>query len=142
MNYYISKENKNKEIVIMDIENKGLKIKPKNEINYPGIKVNSMVLIKPSMIEKILKRKIKTRLEMYLNFAMNCDEDDDTDTRYALDDIARYRKTVNEKYINYLSKKYLVVLNKKIDILENEFQSKIQEKDFEKEAEQVNNRSR
>ncbi len=138
MNYYISKENKNKEIVFLDVEKKGLKIKPKNKVDYPGIKVNSMMIIKPSLIEKILKRKIKSRLDMYLNFAMNCNEDDDTDTRYALDDIARYRNQVNEKYIYYLSKKYLAVLNKKIDILENEFQSKLKEIDLE----QVSRRTR
>ena len=41
----------------------GYKIKPKNSFDYKNIKVNSMIIIKPSFIEKILKKKIKRKLK-------------------------------------------------------------------------------
>ena len=59
--YFINKKNKNNEIIYLDYNKlKGFDFSPKNKIKYDGIVVNKMVIIKPSMIEKVLKRKIKS----------------------------------------------------------------------------------
>ena len=39
----------------------GFKFNPKNQVEYDGIMVNEMVLINPSFIENVLKRKTKKK---------------------------------------------------------------------------------
>ena len=45
-------------IVLFIGQYKGYNITPKNNISYDGVRVNKMIIVKPSMIEKVLKRKI------------------------------------------------------------------------------------
>ena len=45
----------------------GYKINPKNSFKYKGIAVKSMILIKPSFIEKIVKKKIKRKQTLWRN---------------------------------------------------------------------------
>ena len=127
-NYTIIKANNKGEITLETIEKiNGYKVKPKNNCNYKGMKVNSMVIIKPSFIEKVLKRKIKTKLEFYLNYIINLiDEDDDDDTRKALDELERFKETVEYKYRKYLDDKYVNLLHKKISLIEHEIKLKKQ----------------
>jgi len=122
--YLISKKNYNGEVVYLNIDkNNGYKINPKNKVPYEGIKVNEMIVIKPDMIQKIIKRKIKNKLEFYLNFLLN--DEDESDTRVALDDLQRYRLFVSKKYYIFLDGKYISLLNNKFDILERNLKSKI-----------------
>ena len=53
---------KNSNVTLINYEKNGFNIKPLNKINYPGIKVNSMIIVNQSFIEKILKKKIKKKL--------------------------------------------------------------------------------
>ena len=56
--YYISKQKDSKEIVYFDYSQiKGYDIKPKNSDKY-GIEINKMIIVKPSMVEKILIKNI------------------------------------------------------------------------------------
>lgn len=122
--YLISKKNYNGEVVYLNIDkNNGYKINPKNKVPYEGVKVNEMIVIKPDMIQKIIKRKIKNKLEFYLNFLLN--DEDESDTRIALDDLQRYRLFVSKKYYIFLDGKYIALLNNKFDILERNLKSKI-----------------
>ena len=126
--YFISKEKYNGEIVYLNLEKlKGYKINPKNNYNYDGIKVNEMIIIKPSLIEKVIKRKIKSKLDYYLKMIIdNLDgNDSDDDTRIALDDLQRYKKIINDKYSIYLDEKYMALLNKKINVFERELKNNI-----------------
>lgn len=126
--YLISKEKYNGEIVYLNCDTlKGYKINPKNNYNYNGIKVNEMIIIKPSLIEKIIKRKVHNRLDYYLKLIIaNLDGDDsDDDTRIALDDLQRYKKIINNKYSLYLDEKYMTLLNKKIDVFERELKNNL-----------------
>ena len=55
--YTIVKEAYNGEKVYIDYSKlNGFKFTPKNTIKYKGIKVNSLLVIKPSFIEKLLKK--------------------------------------------------------------------------------------
>ncbi len=126
--YLISKEKYNGEIVYLNCEDlKGYKINPKNNYSYDGIKVNEMIIIKPSLIEKIIKRKVKNKLDYYLKLIIdNLDgNDSDDDTRIALDDLQRYKKIINDKYSIYLDEKYMVLLNKKINVFERELKNNL-----------------
>jgi len=128
--YYVNKNNPAKEIIYLDFNRlKGFDFSPKNRLQYEGIVVNKMVIIKPSMIEKILKRKIKNKLDLYLKliikFIESEDSDDGESLREALNDLTRYKSIIANKYMKYLDEKYLKLLIKKISILEYELNNKL-----------------
>ena len=111
------------------------------------MEVNKMVVINPSLIEKVLKKKIKRKLDLYLQFIVNVIDDEDTDPsnlRYVLDDLERYRRTIINKYQRYLDEKYINLLLKKIEILNNELKTKLiyMRTPIEKEEEKESRRSR
>lgn len=106
----------------------GYIIKPKNKINYDGVSVKSMVIINIDLIRTLLKKKIKKKLDLYLQFLINVLDEEDTDPghlMFALNDLDRYRRTVINNYQKYLEKKYMKILIDKMDLLEQELKSKI-----------------
>lgn len=109
--------------------NKGYKVTPKNKIRYEGVVVNEMLIIKPSLIEKLLKRKIGSKLDNYLQYIINIlEEDDDTDSgkiSTVLSDLNRYREIIKTNYRQYLDAKYTELLLKKIELLEYELKKKL-----------------
>lgn len=140
--YMIAKKNQEGNITFVDYSKiDGLKVTPKNNLEYPGIEINSLILIKPTFIEKVLKRKIKRKLEYYLKYIIQLIEDanDDNGDRIALNDITRYKEIVEYKYRKYLDDKYINILLKKIDALEQEMKSKIIYKKLNKEQNYYNN---
>lgn len=150
--YTVIKRNHDGEITLKNYkEIEGYKVSPKNSFPYKGIAVESMFLIKPSFIEKIIKKKIKRKLEFYLNYLIELSDDDDTSARIALDELTRYKEAVEYKYRKFLDDKYLNLLNKKISLLEHEIKSKMitkpnkkikYEEIFEEEKEEVRHRRR
>lgn len=127
--YYIYKKGDEKSIVALDYDKiSGYKFIPRNNVKYDGIKVNTVVVINQSMIEKVLKRKIKNKLDLYLKLItdfIDSDDDDSSVYREALNDLTRYKSIVMGKYQKYLDEKYLKLLMKKIAILEFELNKKI-----------------
>lgn len=108
----------------------GFKVTPHNQVTYPGITVNSMLVIKPSLIEKLLKKKNQRKLDHYLQYIISLIDDDQAPSeegayRIALDDLTRYREIVEYKYRKYLDDKYINLLLKKIDLLEHEIKSRV-----------------
>lgn len=107
----------------------GFKFNPKNQVNYDGIMVNEMVVINPSFIENVLKRKTKKKLELFLKFIIGLIDDESNassaDLREALNGLVRYRTIVENKYRRFLDERYVNVLLKKIDLLEQELKTKI-----------------
>ena len=144
-----------KYIVITEIDlNKlnGFRFKPGNRIDYFGIKVDKFLMVNSDFIEKVLKRKIKKRLELYLRFIISIIDSeegsvDGSQLRAALSDLDRYRDIIKYKYQKYLDEKYLTLLLKKMDLLEQELKTKIYyykepAKTFDEEYDLENNRSR
>ena len=115
----------------LDLENlDGFHFKPMNRIGYDGVKVKKMVMINSKFVEKVLKRKIQKRLELYLRFIISIIDSDDNDTditdlRAALNDLTRYKEIVKHKYQHYLDEKYAKLLLQKIELLEQELKNKI-----------------
>lgn len=106
----------------------GFKITPKNEIMYDGVVVNSLLLMKPSFIEKILKKKNKKKLEYYLQYMILLTEDDNQEPgaiSEILNDLSRYKDIVEYKYRKYLDDKYIDLLLKKVNLLERELKTKL-----------------
>ena len=128
-NQLLVKNKFNKEIAYIDYDRvSGFKFKPVNKGDNT-ISVNQMVIISPTFIEKVLTRKTKRKLELYLEFIVKLlDEDDDTDItglRSALNDITRYKDIVMHKYRVYLEQKYYELFMKKLSLLEYELKMKI-----------------
>ena len=128
-NYLLVKNKFNKEIAYIDYDRvSGFKFKPVNKGDNT-ISVNQMVIISPTFIKKVLTRKTKIKLELYLEFIVKLlDEDDDTDItglRSALNDITRYKDIVMHKYRVYLEQKYYELFMKKLSLLEYELKMKI-----------------
>lgn len=142
--YFISKDKYNGEVIYLNCDPvNGYKITPKNNIPYEGIMVNEMVIVKPSLAEKIIKRKIKNKIDLYLKLIIdNLDGSSSSDdTRKALGDVERYKHIINEKYAIYLDNKYISLLNKKMDVIERELKSNliyldmVAEKEYNEELE-------
>lgn len=127
--YYLSKKKMNKIIVNLNSLNiYGYHIKPKNKIVYSGITVNSMIVINLDLIKILLKKKIKKKLDLYLQFLITVLDEEDTDPghlMFALNDLERYRRIVLNNYKKYLEDKYIKILIDKFDLLEQELRSKI-----------------
>ncbi len=133
--YVIQKEQKAAEkITFSHKQMDGFKVTPHNQIPHPGISVNSMLIVKPSLIEKLLKKKNQRKLDYYLQYIIalidsNEGAEDDSTFRTALNDLTRYREIVEYKYRKYLDDKYINLLLKKIALLEHEIKSKIMYKE-------------
>ena len=145
--YYVCKKGNERYILYLDYNKlKGFNFNPKNNVKYDGIIVNKMVIIKPSMIGKVLKRKIKRKLDLYLKLIIKFIESNDSDSgdslREALNDLSRYKSIKNHKYKKYLDEKYLSILYKKIAILDYELNSKLAVLENEYYDEKTSHRSR
>ncbi|MBE6138344.1 MAG: hypothetical protein E7173_01195 [Firmicutes bacterium] len=127
--YLLSKDSSTKTIVVLDYNKlRGYEFNPKNSSEYIGVSVNKMVVIKPSFVEKVLKKKVKRKLDLYLQFIVSILDSEDTDPtglRVVLDDVERYRRTIINKYQLYLDEKYVNLLLKKIDLLSHEIKMKL-----------------
>lgn len=122
--YMIQKENKKGDIVYFDRDmlNESFRVTPKNVIQYDGVMVNQLVVVKLSFVEKILKRKIIKKLELYLDYVvdlLDSDSDDSEGSTYneVLNDLSRYKDILRYKYQKYLGEKYVDFMIKKIDLL-------------------------
>lgn len=143
--YLIRDEYNNNEAIIENRKLRGFEVTPKNQIKYEGVQVNQMTVIKPAFIEKVLKRKIKRRLDAYLQYIIqlldNADsENGNTSVQIALNDLDRYKSIIRNKYRIYLDEKYVNLLLKKIALLEREL--KIKNYYYEQELEQKEEKSK
>ena len=123
---------------------KGYHVNPKNSKKYIDVEVNSMTLINPTFIEKILKKKIKKKLDFYLQYIIQLIESDDSDMdstnlAIALNDLAHYKSIIEYKYRKFLDEKYINLLLKKIELLEHEIRRKVEVKNYEYYNQYYNN---
>ena len=147
--YSLSRDKKGDTLLVVPRKDIGFKFNPKNSNEYIGINVNKMVVINNSFIEKVLKKKVKRKLDLYLQFIVNILDDEDSDPtslRTVLDDVERYKQLIINKYRLYLDEKYINLLLKKIELLSNEIKMKLMyinepiEKEEELEYEQRRSR--
>ncbi|MEG1495491.1 MAG: hypothetical protein RSB99_03765 [Bacilli bacterium] len=123
--YLIVKNKDEKSITCFEYDKiKGVDISPKNNIKFTdAINVNKMVLINPSLIEKMIDKKISKRFDKLLKIlAIIYDDNDDTGTGYreALNEITKFRLEIYTKYKMYMEEAKLTIALKKLTILENE----------------------
>lgn len=127
---YVLCEIKVKRIVVRlnSVSIEGYRVKPRNKMEYDGIVVKSMVILNKDLVQILLRKKIKKKLDSYLQFLISVLDSDDTDSghlMFALNDLERYRRTIMNNYRVYLDKKYLKILMDKMDLIDQELRSKI-----------------
>ena len=112
----------------------GFKIKPRNNVEYEGIQVSRMVLVEPKLIQNVLKRKIKIKLNAYLNYLLSTIDEDDDDAALVLDDTLRYKTIIMTKYSKYLEPRYIKELLFRVRFVEEELKAKVYEESIIKHS--------
>ena len=103
---------------------KGYDFKPKNKLSKEDIiNVDEMVIINPSLIEKLISKKCKKTIERILkliSFIYDDDETGEESVTLALNEIAKFKELLDTKYKEYMKEKEYKLMLKKLEILENE----------------------
>ena len=103
---------------------KGYDFKPKNKLSKEDIiNVDEMVIINPSLIEKLISKKCKKTLERILkliSFIYDDDETGEESVTLALNEIAKFKELLDTKYKEYMKEKEYKLMLMKLEILENE----------------------
>lgn len=127
--YTIKKEAKTDVITYKEYETlKGYQTKPK-KTNYDDIaNVSKMIVINPSLIEKLIDKKCKKTFERILKMISIIYEDEDgtdpTPLELALNELEKFKTLLREKYKEYMKEKEYKLMKKKIEILEMEIKSR------------------
>ena len=141
--YLIVKEKNKKEIAYFEydkLDGFNMTSKNKNIKLKDAINVNKMVIVNPSMVEKLIDKKINIRMKKLVNLILNIyDSEDDpgSSMMQALNEIEKFKREMINKYLNYMNKKQLSNLEDKIRMLESEVTKKsyvINENSIEEEV--------
>ena len=127
--YVIIKVNNNKE-GYLGSNISGFHIKPQNNVEYEGVEVGHLILLKPELIESVIKRKVSKKIDSYLNYLYSILETDDDDTdpddlNLVLNDVQRYKTIIMNRYSGYLDAYYIRSLFSKVKLVEEELKRKI-----------------
>ena len=125
--YLVVKEKDKKTVTYFEYDKlDGYRMTPKNK-NIKlrdAINVNKMVIINPSFIEKLINKKINSKIKTLINMISSIYESDDDDPAgslmQALNEVEKFKREMINKYLNYMSKEQVDLLEKKINILETE----------------------
>lgn len=127
-NYFISKDNKTGEIVYLEYDKNGYNVTPKTK-KKDAIEVNKIVFVSPELTEKLLKKKINSKIsKLLLELNTYDDEDDDSDgtrIRDKVKEAERLKLNIINKYQMYLGKSYCTLSLEKLQIIINGYRSRL-----------------
>jgi len=110
--------------------------------NKCSLGVDTIIIASPDIIGGLIKssfnKKYKRILELYLSVINPEDEDSDGNLIIALDEIARLRAIIINKYQNIIKKEDTAKLLNKLKLIENEIRTKLIDFRLIKEQELVN----
>lgn len=130
-NYSVKKDKYSGEIVYMEYDLEGYKFKPKNDGSKPYIKVDTVVIYKPEMIDSLLARKFQKKFErlseIIMRFLYQEDDEDSDGSDYfiLLDEVARLKSIVDLKYKKFLQNEEYKDYIHKLAFLDNQLRQKI-----------------
>ena len=129
-NYFISKDNQSGEVIYLEYNKDGYKVSPKVR-KKDEIEVNKIVFVSPSLTEKLLKKKINSRISRLL-LELNTTYDDEEDGgvgrfRDKLMEAERLKQMVMNTYQKYLGKSYVALTIKKMQIIIDGYKAKLYE---------------
>ncbi len=130
IHYLIVKNKDTKEIVYMEYDKlTGYDITPKNKQPIQDcIKVNRMILIQPTLIQKLVHKKVDKhfkKLLLLVQMLLNSDDDTGTALYEALNEIEKFRIEIKNNYRMYMQKEELNLIAKKLTILKEEIKNRI-----------------
>lgn len=126
IHYLIVKEKNKKAITYFEYDKLSgfnMTSKSKNIKLKDAINVNQMIIINPSFIEKLINKKINSRLRKLIDIiagSFDDDEDPANGLMIALNEVEKFKREMINKYLEYMSKEQLKFLNQKIKILEDQ----------------------
>ncbi len=129
--FLVVKTNDSKEIKYFEYDKiSGYNIKPNPNLKFQdAINVNKMILINPSLIEKMVDKKVKRRFDYLINLLSVVYENDDETgdgLELALNEAEKFRMELINKYKQYINEEKYQLLMKKIAILEDELYLRMQ----------------
>lgn len=137
-NYFISKDDKSGEVVYLEYDKNGYNVKPKVKKD-DAIEVNKIVFVSPSLTEKLLKKKINSKISKLL-LELNTSYDDEEDSgasryRDKLKEAERLKQMILNTYQKYLGKSYTALTIKKMQIIIDGYKAKLFEINNKKQKE-------
>ena len=128
--YYIVKNKNDKAITYFEYDKmEGYDLTPKKGMKIEdAINVNKVVIINPSLAEKVAKKKFDLKFRKLLTLLnIIFESDDDTGTAYqeGLNEVSKLRLELINKYRKHLEKEEADLMNKKLDILEQELKLRV-----------------
>ncbi len=149
LNYLIIKRKNSEEIEYFEYDKlQGYDITPKTTFQ-DAIKINKMILIEPTLIETIIKKKVNSRFKKLLQLIqilLATDDDTGTNFKEALNQIDYHKQELYHKYQKHLKEEEFLLLKNKLDILEQQAKMQLyyqrQEPTFYEEKTEENRRSR
>ena len=124
--YFVVKDKKDYSITYFEYEKvKGYDLQPKNVKIKDAIDVRSMIIINPSLIQKLAFRKVDFKFQKIvkmLMFVLSSENDDDSGETYrqALNEINKLRLEILVHYKSKLKEEAFIEFNKKLDLLVQE----------------------
>jgi len=94
-----------------------------------AINVSRMIIINPSLIEKIVDKKLKKKFDQLITMVtIVCEDNDQSGEGYALalTEVAKFRTELVNKYRQYLEEEKYELILKKIAILDDELRLRLQ----------------
>ena len=128
MAYVIKKDNIKNKLNKNNIANLGYKMNPKLKNHSNFIEVKEIIIIKPSMKEKVLKLSFQVAFRRLFKLVMDLLQDDNAtegDTTICLDEIAKMKKILQQKYKNQINKEEYRTMWSKVSLLQKRLQEKI-----------------
>lgn len=138
--FVVTKEQIKGAITYLEYERiNGVSFKPKKSDFEDMINVSKVVVINPSLIEKLVDKKCKRTLEKLIKMTGviydQDDEDGDAGLSFILNEIEKFRQLLDSKYKEYMKEKEYKLYLKKLEIIESEvkLRKKVLEKKLESE---------
>jgi hypothetical protein len=103
----------------------GFKVRPKNKIKNDMIRVTRATIINSEFIEAILTKKTDSNFKKYLKYVISIieeepNEDNNNEVRIALDEVARLKSIIKNKYKKYLKDEEIEKNLNRLTFLEKE----------------------
>ncbi len=139
--FIINKNNKNKEIEILEYEmDNGFNVSPKNKVKKGNsINVTKVIFMSPTLIEKILNKKIDKQYNKIINLVTTIISDDEgnnsDDSSFmigVLNEIELFKSIVKNKYSKFMKEEQTEKLLKRLSIMSKELRKRILEIEEEK----------
>ena len=129
--YFISKDNKTGEVVYLEYNKDGYKITPKTK-KQDAIEVNKIIFVSPSLTQKLIKKKINSKISKLLLELNTFYEEDEGDisgegirVRDKLLEAEKLKTNLINNYKKYLDGNYTGLTLKKIQIIIDGYKSRM-----------------